>query len=150
MNKKEILSRKDSFQEWLFVMDDILEEFIRDFYDQNDLMLDYCPNSLLILEKNILNTFANIEELKKEEHKQKYDALSRYLGETVRKNVGGKWKLDIENEKSAYYKLPVLIEDSETPTPICPHKLITACIGRRKGDFLFTVINNLIKNKEVV
>lgn len=150
MNKKEILSRKDNFQEWLFVMDDILEEFIIDFYNQNDFNLDYSANSLLVLEKNILDTFENIEELKNEEHKYLYDVLSRYLGETIRKNVDGKWKLDIENEKSAYYKLPVLIEDSETPTPLCPHKLITACIDRRKGNFLFTIMNNLIKNKEVV
>ena len=149
MTTAEIERRKDDFQYWLFDMSNVLEKYIKDFEDHNKETLDCSLDSLLVLENHILNTFSSIQELKEETNKFKYDDITRYLGETIRKNVGGKWELDIENEKSAYYKLPVLVEDSNNSTVVCPHKLITASIGRKKGDFLHTVLKNLIENQKV-
>lgn len=149
MDNKEIQRRKENFEGWLFSMSDVLEEFVENFSLKTGHTLDYSVLSLIAFEEYILDNFSEIEELKKEDNKYKYDAFARYLGETIRKNIGGKWKLDIDNEKSAYFKLPILVEDVEKPTPICPHRLVTACIVRKKGTFLFKILDNLAKKKEV-
>jgi len=148
MNIEEKNKRKENFEVWLFTMSDVLEEFIESFLNETNHELDYSSNSLILLEKYIHKNFSVISELNSEDNKFKYDVLTRYLGETIRKNIGGIWKLDIENEKSAYYKLPVLIDDIEKPTPICPHKLISACIIRKKEDFLYRILDIKMKKNE--
>ncbi len=132
-----IEQKNERFQYWLFKMDDILESFISKFEKEN-LILDYSIESLNLLEGLILKSFNDIEEIKKEKHSYFYDELVRYVGETFRKNLGGVWKLDIKDENSAYYNLPIL----DYATPICPHKLVTACIARKNGTFLSTILTN--------
>lgn len=132
---QKIEQKKERFQYWLFKMDDILENFISKFEKEN-LILDYSIASLNALENLILQSFDDIEAIKEEKNSAFYDELARYVGETFRKNLGGKWKLDYENVDSPYYNLPIL----DYPTPICPHKLVTACIARKKGTFLSTIL----------
>lgn len=136
MNNR-IEEQKELFEYWLFEMDDVLENFTKRFKKDN-LPLDYSVTSLNYVESLILSYFPDIEEIKKTEHKHFYDELARYVGETFRKNIGGTWKLDIERESSAYYGLPIL----DYPTPICPHRFVTATIDRKKGTFLSTILTN--------
>ncbi len=136
-----IEEKKEQFEYWLFDMDNVLEEFISKYQSEN-LLLDYSLASLDGIENLILKSFDTIEELKKKEYSHFYDELSRYVGETFRKNAGGKWKLDIERESNAYYNLPIL----DYPTPACPHRLVTACIDRRTGVFFSTILTNILKS----
>ncbi len=68
--------------------------------------------------------------------------LAVYVGETFRKNIGGKWKLDIENEKSAYFQLPILTDSPKINSPIAPHILVTACISSNKGNYISSILKN--------
>lgn len=142
MKTKEIEERKENFQQWLFLMDDTLDEIKRIFKNDKNVSLDFSPNSLDNVENWILDNFESKEDLLMEKNKHFLNMLAVYIGETFRKNIGGKWKLDLSNEKSAYYKLPILTDSPNINSPIAPHTLATACISRGKGNYISTILNN--------
>ncbi len=142
MDLKTIAQRKESFQYWLLDMDDSLEHFISKF-KKGSIMLDYSITPLDPLEKLILATFRTVDEIEKD--RSLYDEMACYVGETFRRTLGGAWKLDLENKSSAYYNLPILDYD----VPICPHKLITACIYRREGNFLSGVLTDSMRSQSM-
>lgn len=73
------------------------------------------------------------------------DLIVSYVGGIFRENLNAKWDIDLENEKNAYYRLPIITND-QMSVPVSPHTLITASIGRKKGNFISTVLKNTIKN----
>jgi len=137
-----IIQKRDEFQQWLFDMDNALEEFINIFKKDENINLDFSPNSLDKVEKWILNNFDSKEDLLKSKNKYLLNMIAVYIGETFRKNIGGKWKLDIDNEKSAYFNLPILTDSPKINSPVAPHTLATACISREKGNYISTILNN--------
>ena len=59
---------------------------------------------------------------------QMLDYLTVYIGETFRKHLGGKWFIDLENKKNAYYSIPVLGDSSyRGEVYIAPMTFATAC-----------------------
>ncbi|MGS2741227.1 hypothetical protein [Sinomicrobium sp. M5D2P17] len=144
MTTKEKEEKKENFQEWLFVMDDTLDEFKNIFKKEENVELDFSPASLDTVEQWILKNYDTKEELLKQVNKPVLNMLAVYVGETFRKNIGGKWELDIENEKSAYFQLPILTDSPKISSPIAPHTLVTACISRNKGNYISTILRNKI------
>lgn len=97
MTKEE---KKEEFQVWLFEMDDRLEAFL-EHVAMEGIKLDYSLDSLDAFGKFLLL----------EHYTPNHDyfiTAARYYGEVVRKTYGGKWILDIEDENSLYYGLPVI------------------------------------------
>jgi UTP:GlnB (protein PII) uridylyltransferase len=135
----------DDFQLWIFNMDDELDRLKEDLPQELASKLDYSDESLKLVEAWILQRYASVEETKEKGEAQILDRLARYVGETIRKQVGGHWDIDLENEKNAYYALPVITGFEEKPTPVCPLTLVTASTARRTGTFISGVLENVKK-----
>ena len=72
------------------------------------------------------------------------DSLGIYIGETFRKHIGGRWDIDLEDKKNAYYLMPVLSEIHDAPLTFA-----TACISRNKGNYISTILKNYMKNMNI-
>jgi len=121
---------REKFDYFIFEMDDVLEEFISDA-KKDGMNLDYSLSSLdnleLIILKN-LDKEINVEILK--------NRSSRYLGEVVRKNLGGKWELCDKDPRYLYFKLPVISGYSNFPIEFCPIEIIENFVFSKKRGLL--------------
>lgn len=76
------------------------------------------------------------------------DGLARYIGETFRRAIGGKWEIRLDDPKYVFYDVPQLTGFSPTPTPVCPSGLATASADRRSGQFIRGVLENHLRRGE--
>jgi hypothetical protein len=121
---------------------DNLDEFIDTVPEELDL--NFSPESLLRLEKWILQEYNTPEDILEENEKYTLDSLSCYVGEVYRRNLNGKWNLKLDDPSYAYYGVP-LIEYTNTKIPdTCPLYDITASIDRRREDYIY---NLFVKKK---
>jgi hypothetical protein len=137
--------KQDQFQEWLAEMDDALERFFASLPQELAAKLDYTPESLDALEAWILQNFAGTDALLDPKRSQQLDGMARYVGETLRKNVGGKWEMRLDDPKYVYYGLPQLSGFAQRSTPESPHSLVTASADRRTGDYISSVVRVMMK-----
>jgi len=105
----------------------------------NSEKLDYSLKSLIFLEEFILNSYDDYESLKKDELFMKFS--SEYLGECFMKKYGGYWDIE-KDEENAFYNLQIVKRGN---IKICPLTLIYATLDRKKGDYLYKVVNNYKK-----
>ena len=145
LSEAEVEKQREHFEEWLFEMDDALEEFLDGIDQPTRSLLDLSPASLDVLEAWVLERYSSPEELMKPEAKQVVDGIARYIGETYRKQIGGRWQSRLDDPKYAFFGLPELTDFSQNPTPICPHSLATALTDRRSGTYLRTILDNTKK-----
>ncbi|MFJ1435833.1 hypothetical protein ACILFN_10895 [Capnocytophaga canimorsus] len=140
--KRNIMSyTQDNFQDWIFYIDDKMDDFTQNFAQQHHLILDYSIQSLDDLEQWIFTNFENNTLLI--ENAKLLDLLTIYIGETFRKHIGGKWVMDTENKKNAYYMLPVLTDKKyKVEKYVAPSTFATACISRKKGNYISTILKN--------
>ena len=61
--------------------------------------------------------------------------VSIYVGETLRKNLGGTWSISFDNESDAYHGVPVIKDYGVHEETIAPLFLVTASVDRRERDF---------------
>jgi hypothetical protein len=144
---KSKLKTRDDFDYWVFDMDDVLDLFMKDAEEKWNLKLDYSPESLTAIEKMILANYASLNDFETELGVKVLDNVARYVGEVFRKHLGGYWSIRLDDEKFAFYGMPILIDIPNNPTSVCPLALTTASTFRRTGSFLFTVFNNIKKNQ---
>ena len=142
LSQAEVDKRKEDFEYWLFEMDDALERFLEGIDEPTRSQLDFSAGSLDALEVWVLESYASPDELMKPEVKQVLDGVARYIGETYRKQLGGRWQIRLDDPKYAFFGLPELTGFSERPTPISPHSLVTAMTDRRSGTYLRTILEN--------
>ena len=145
LSQAEVAKRRENFEEWLFEMDDALEGFLDGIGEPTRSQLDFSPASLDRLEGWVLERYSSPEDLMKPEAKPVLDGVARYIGETYRKQIGGRWQIRLDDPKYAFFGLPELTGFSERPTPICPHSLATAMTDRRSGTYLRTILENTRK-----
>lgn len=132
---------QEDFQEWIFYISDKMDYFTEEFAKEQGLTLDYSMESLDVLEVWILDHFDDAKELIAEG--QLLDYLTIYIGETFRKYIGGKWFIDLENKKNAYFSMPVLTDPSYKGVVYkTPMTYATACISRKKGNYISTILKN--------
>jgi len=143
-----VIDGYESFQYWLTYMDEALDEFIASLPPIVAKKLDYSQESLDVLESWWLSKFQSISELRETDSKFLVDGVSRYIGESVRINIGGVWEISFEDPIDAYYGLPVVTKYKSNSTPICPLTLATACLDRRKGNFWSTLLINVRRRME--
>ena len=132
---------RDDFEHWLCEMDDSLKEFINVLPTDVSTKLDYSAESLSHLEGWLLTNYRRVDEILKESEREMLDMVARYGGETLRKNLGGIWNIDLKNKKNVYYRMPV-IEKRGCWTE-CPVTLVTASTDRRSGSFMTEVLKSL-------
>ena len=121
--------------------------FTDTFAGENNLKLDYSIESLDVIENRILGNYSEIKDLINDT--KMLDYLTVYIGETFRKHIGGKWYIDLKNKKNAYYSIPVLTSpDYRGERYIASMTFATACIHRKKGDYISTILRNCIEYQE--
>lgn len=134
---------QEDFQEWIFHISDKMEQFTSKFAGENRLILDYTKASLDDLERWILNNYSDSKYLIKDG--STLDCLTIYIGETFRRYIGGKWVIDLKNEKNAYYSMPTLTDPSyQGEIFVAPMSYATACISRNKGNYISEILMNRI------
>ncbi|MEN8215329.1 MAG: hypothetical protein ABFS56_02915 [Pseudomonadota bacterium] len=137
---------QENFGVWLFEMDEALARFFKNLPDHLVAHLDFTPHSLDLLEDWILKKYSSVEKMLPSEEAVMVDGITRYIGETFRKTIAGTWEIRFDDPKYVYYGLPQLTGFSSPKiAPICPMRLVTTCVDRRKGHFLSAVLHNQIK-----
>lgn len=137
---------QENFQEWLILIDFKMDFFTEEFAKEQNLTLDYSLESLDKLEGWILANYDDIKKLIDDE--KMLDYLTVYIGETFRKHLGGKWYIDLKNKKNAYYSMPVLTDPSyRGEVYIAPMTYATACINRKKGNYISTILKNNMQDQ---
>ena len=131
----DLAGKEDNYNWWLNVMPDemprlsILPKEIR-------AHLDYSLDSLDVIEAYIVSNYT-VDELKDRRNKFARDLFVRYIGETFRKNVPELyWAFEAENEKDAYFGIPVLMTMAEGVPPMTPTLWVTELPGQKDGSFL--------------
>ncbi len=102
------------------------------------------------MRKPNLERYATVDDLLKPEAKEIVDGLARYVGETYRRTIGGKWEIRLDDPEYVYYALPQLTSFEPHPTPIAPHCLVTASADRRTGNYWRMVLENTRKRMESI
>lgn len=141
---KEILDKEkelEEFEEWLISMDFVLDEF----EEKVPVDLDFSQTSLLDIEKWLLRNYPTVESLKNDSWT--LNALTIYVGETFRKNLGGKWSIELDDPKVLFYGLPVLRFPIKGTAPDSPMATVLASIDRQKGDYMYSIVQNLKRIK---
>lgn len=137
---------QENFQEWLILIDFKMDFFTEEFAKEQNLTLDYSLESLDKLESWILANYDDIKKLI--DDGKMLDYLTVYIGETFRKHLGGKWYIDLKNKKNAYYSMPVLTDPSyRGEVYIAPMTYATACINRKKGNYISTILKNNMQDQ---
>lgn len=126
------LKRAD-FECWLIQMDDSLAEFMQAVPKELASQLDYSLHSLTPLETWLLAKYKNTPAILRDSEKQLLDQLGRYVGETMRKNFGGIWNMELKQKRDVYFGMPVLERNNNVE---CPVSVVTASLDRRTGDFM--------------
>ena len=140
---------QENFQDWIFFISDKMEYFTGEFAQENSLTLDYSIKSLDEIEGWILANFKHHNDLIAE--KKLLDYITIYIGETFRKHIGGKWYIDLENKKNAYYSMPVLTDPAYIGERyVASMTYATACISRQKGNYISTILLNCMEDMGIV
>jgi hypothetical protein len=129
------------FDAWLTDMDDALDRFLELVPAELAAKLDYSPESLVALERWLLQRYPDLQSLKIDPELALVDGATRYVGETFVRNLGAHWTLNT-NPKNVFYGLPVVTGHPRQTTPQCPHKLLSAATARREGAFLRKVFDS--------
>ena len=140
--------REEDFQYWLADMDDALERFLSHLPPRDGGDLDYSLTSLLKLEEVLLREFGSFNVNATQDERLFLDGASRYLGETVRRAVGGTWWLALDDPDHANFGMPVLGGFPNEVPPICPLFVVTASLDRRSGDYIQSVVSHTISRVE--
>ena len=113
------------------------------FAKENDLNLDFSIEALDALEEWMLAHYSSPQDLINDP--RMLDLLTVYIGETYRR-LGGKWFMDLENKKNAFYAMPVLKEltlrRAGSMTPLID---ATASLNRRTGTYMSTIFKYKIE-----
>src|SRR4051812_25371983 len=99
---------RDDFEHWIVAIDDRLSSFVARLPTDISGKLDYSVKSLSVLEGWVLISYPSINDFLKAQEKTLLDQMSCYVGETIRKNAGGKWTIDLVNKTNAYFGMPVI------------------------------------------
>lgn len=129
-----VLSRgREQFEQYLFEMDDVLDAFVNDASDAS-ITLDFSVSSLADLERYWLGLPAaqRTEPMK--------GRFVRYLGETFRRNVGGKWRLFEGEPRNICFGLPVIDGFSKPAYPFCPQNVFENFVLSRTPGLLHSSV----------
>ena len=82
---------KQRFDDWMDGMDVLLDEFMHDLPKEVSSKLDYSIESLDVLEAWLLDKYPTYEALRDDPDVTALDAGTRYFGQVLVKQLGGRW-----------------------------------------------------------
>lgn len=148
MEQREKNRRRKDFEAWITFIPDEVIELKKMLPKEVAEMLDYSEKSLDLIEKYLLQNHSS-ENFIVEENKILIDRLARYVGSTFRRSLpNGYWDIELDDEKDAFFTLPVIKVTDSKLAPFSPHSLITTLLARKRGDFLSTILKNSKKMLE--
>lgn len=124
-------------------MDEAIDEFKRQLPSDVADVLDWSPDSLDTLEEWILKNYPSTEAMLKGDNGTIVDGAGRYVGEVLRRSLGGFWDIELDNKKDVFFELPILAGFEGASTPLSPLSLVTASADRRTGNFLSSILTNM-------
>jgi hypothetical protein len=139
----ESSTQRDNFEIWLMDMDDAIDRLLDQVPSDVQAQLDFSPASLDVLEAWLLQRYPNLDALLAESEKDTLDGAARYVGQTFREKLGGRWDIVLDNPRDVNYRLPILTGfrgEYSAPSPVT---LVTASTDRRSGTYLRTVLQNI-------
>jgi hypothetical protein len=144
-NERE--QREEEFQYWLAHMDDALEEFLAGLPRETAQKLDSSIESIDVVEKLLIDRYESYEAAKRSGDTRFFDGCARYVGETIRKHIGGKWNMVLDDKKNVHYGVPRIQGFTVPMSPMAPLHMCLAATDRRKGNYITGVIRNYYKGK---
>jgi hypothetical protein len=136
-------AEREDFEHWLVAMDDVLDEFMARLPEDLRQKLDYSPESLDAIEDWLLQSYESLEAFRDSDDRVMTDGPARYIGETLRKNLGGRWTIQLDNPAFVFHRLPILTDFKGENSPLSPLTLTTASLDRRTGTYLSTIVRNI-------
>ena len=130
--------------EWLEIMHPRLARF-EDFLTPREVVTDYTRDSLVSLERLILDRWPDRQSFAQEQDTDFNDGATRYIGETYLRIAGGGWFVNHDPNFLYSGRLCILL-DVEMPVPISPLNLITTILSRRAGNVLTRIWDGQTKN----
>ena len=137
---------RDEFDEWVSDMQHKLESC---FASEQvwELPRDYSRDSLLAVEKALLARFRNKDEVIAPGGRREFlDCAVRHIGETYRREFGGRWTFD-EPPTSPPFGPRVYLHDADYS--VAPLFLITLLVDRRTGVELATAWDREVHERDV-
>lgn len=138
MNFKKIPRRdlEEMFETFLSSIDDYIENIL-EISAYKGYNLDFSLESLSDLEKYISTSNINADD-------DRINDLAAYLGEVIRKNIGGNWKCSLDLKcNSIFYGKPVIAEYT-TPNDLefSPFDCILNYISEPHANYFINIIEN--------
>ncbi len=138
--RAEKARKQAEFDVWLARMDEALAELFSELPEHVAAKLDYSIESLDVIEAWLLERYPKFEDTQQPDQRPLLDTVSRYIGETFVKVLGGHWTVDLKY--NAYLGRPLVINPARPHLPKCPSMWTTASTDRRRGDYLSTILRN--------
>jgi hypothetical protein len=130
----------DDFEHWLADMDDALDRFFAQLEPALRANLDYSVASLDALEAALLARYPDPDAMLAPGEVGFVDGAVRYIGETIRKQVGGTWRIRLDDPDYVFHGMPELAGFADRSSPECPHSLATAAMDRRTGVYIGKIV----------
>lgn len=146
--RRHALTDREDFEHWLMSIDGFLADLFASLPDETRRKLDFSPESLNVVEAWILAQYPSSDAMVRSDASRTVNALACYVGETIRKGLGGKWDIDLSDPDSAFFAVPIIVDPAGALAPACPLTLTTACANRRTGVYLKRVLDNYLRRKD--
>lgn len=134
---------RSDFEGWLAVMDDAIDELMDGLPADVRARLDYSSGSLDVLEAWLLRAYPSYEALTDDAAAETLDGAARYVGETFRRELGGRWDIELDNAQDVNFLVPALTGFKGGDAALSPITLVSAAADRRTGTYLRTVLENM-------
>ena len=134
---------REGFEGWVIFIDATIEQFFDQLPDEVAQRLNFTPESLDALEEWLLSKYDSPAAILQPSENWYLDRAAKYVGETIRRNAGGEWAINLDDPSYAYYGVPEI--RSERGGAVCPATLVTASLDRRRGNYIRTVVENIVR-----
>lgn len=85
------------FENWVFEMDDKLDQFKKSLYGDIKTKMNYSISSLDFAERWLIDTYKTPDSVDALHRAITVDGFVKYIGEVFRKNLGGHWDMNFSN-----------------------------------------------------
>ena len=142
------LSPPETFEIWLADMDDAIAHFAANLPASTREALDFSPSSLDSLEAWLLQRYRNTDAMLSPQESLWLDGAARYIGETFRKAIGGRWEIRLDDPSYAFHGIPQLTGFWDKSSPVAPLTLATASADRRSGRYISGVLAGYLRQRQ--
>jgi hypothetical protein len=135
---------REGFEGWVVFIDATIKQLLDELPEDVAQRLNFTPESLDALEGWLLSKYDSPAAILQPSENWYLDRAAKYVGETIRRNAGGEWDINLDNPNVAFYGVPV-IKRVESNYTDCPASLVTASLDRRRGNFIRKIVKNMVR-----